>query len=93
MADLFINITYPVGKPHEYKIESNVKDELIPDLLSDFIRGQSGKGKDEKEAIEREVYNLRLTVDLSFDIFNLTHDCGNEGLALGIIMDVFRRME
>lgn len=91
MPDLYMDITFPLKDPAKFTHETNIKPELVGDILAEFIRSQQGSGEDKNPPVEREVYKLRLELNLSFDNFKLKHDCGNEGLALGIVMDVFKR--
>jgi len=92
MSDLFIDITYPVDHPEQHKVETNIKAELLKGFLLDpVLRGMMGKGADAREAADRDVYHVRVTCDLSHDDVRVTHDCGNDGLMTGILMDVAGR--
>jgi hypothetical protein len=96
MADLYIDIEYRFAKPVDgprVVIGTNVKRELVGDLLADCIRDQAGRGLDERKAVERDVYHIRIEVDLSCDEFTTTSDTGNDGLTCGIVLDVFRRLD
>jgi hypothetical protein len=85
----YIDIEYTIGG--KYKIKSNIKNKCILDLLWDFIERQLGKGSDGKEPIKRDVYHIRIRVDLN-DIFVFKSDTGSNALTLGIIMDVADRI-
>jgi hypothetical protein len=66
--------------------------ECIEEIVGEFLRGQMGRGKDETPPNEQEVYTIKLTVDLSFDIFKASSDCGNKGLRDGILMYFLRAL-
>lgn len=89
---MYIKITYPINEPDNFSIDTNVKEGYVSDLLTDWVHDQIGKGKDNQQANEQEVYHIEIQVDLSHDIFYLNSDTGNDGLTTGIIMDVLRRM-
>lgn len=72
---------------------TNVKKEALAEVLEGYIRTQIGAGEDKSDPVERDVYHLRLTLDLSDDSFRMTHDCGNEGLCLGITLQALRETE
>jgi hypothetical protein len=93
MSDLYINITYPVNKPDEYKIESNIREELLSDMLCELIQSQIGTEEDKRKAKKRKIYHIRIDLDLNYDEFEITSDTGNKGLTTGIVMDVIARMK
>ena len=96
MADLWIDIEYRFAKPVDgprVVIRTNVKHELVSDLLSDWIRDQMGRGSDDRKAVERDFYHIRIEVDLCCDEFTTTSDTGNYGLTCGIVLDVSRRID
>ncbi len=84
--DLYTEITYDInlGIP---LIRTNLKEDKIDEFLTEYIRFQIGKGEDKSEAKKRDVYNIKIECDLSFDIFSIKSDTGNKGLTTGIIMD------
>ena len=89
MADysLFIEIAYDIKKDKS-KINTNVKREQVPDLLSEFLRTQMGQGADSRKAKERNVYYIKVEIDLSYDSFRVTDDTGNKSLRDGILLRV-----
>jgi len=92
MSDIYMKVTYPIETPDEFQIETNAKPEVVGDLLGEFIHGQVGAGADNRPAIERNVYEITLSVDLSDDTWTVNHNCGNRGLREGILMDVMSRI-
>ena len=87
---LYIEITY---SENDFEIDTNIKDELVSDVLCEYIHSIVGDGHvDNREAIERDVYTIRITLDLTYDTFEVTADTGNDGLTTGIIMDVIKRL-
>jgi len=73
--------------------ETNVRKEALSEVLEGYIRTQIGAGEDTGDPVQRNVYHLRLTLDVSDDSFRMSHDCGNEGLCLGIVLQALRETE
>lgn len=90
--DLFIDIKYPVEKPQDFKIESNIKEEKRADILMDFLRSQMGAGVDGSVPNEHDVYHIRIELDLTEDTFRASSNVGNLGLRDGILMDIVKRL-
>lgn len=83
---LYLDMSYNL-KANTLTIEdTNVKRECIDDLLSEWIRGQTGQGKDDSQPAIKDEYRLNLQVDLSYDHFRIRSDTGNAGLTAGIIL-------
>jgi len=83
---LYLDMSYNL-KANTLTIEdTNVKRECIDDLLSEWIRGQTGQGKDDCQLAIKDEYHLNLQVDLSYDYFRIRSDTGNAGLTAGIIL-------
>jgi hypothetical protein len=95
MSDLVMTLRYDMkdGSFTWDEARTNVKPEVRGELITDFLHSQIGSGKDPNPAVEREVYEIRISVDLSCDRFSVQHDCGNMGLCDGILMDVLRRLD
>jgi len=89
VSRLYLNVTYNV-KTDTFEVASDIKPEMQGEVLADFIHGQVGAGVDESPRTEREVYSIRLQLDLSDDTFYVEHNCGNKGLRDGILMRVLR---
>lgn len=87
MELLFIDIEY-TGPTGEYKLDTNVREEYVNDLLETWLQGQIGRGKDTAEANELDTYHIHITCDLSYDVLNVRSDTGNKSLTCGIIMTV-----
>ncbi|KKN19846.1 hypothetical protein LCGC14_0941720 [marine sediment metagenome] len=84
---LNLTVTYDV-KADTFVVNSDIKPEMRREVLADFIRSQIGAGKDDTPVVERDVYTIKLQLDLSDDTFYVEHDCGNKGLRDGILMHV-----
>lgn len=89
---LNIRIAFPINDPAGFKIETDVKDGYVAELIGDFLRGQIGAGADPSPADERDIYTIHIQLDLNGDVWHCKHDCGNLGLRDGILMDVMRRL-
>lgn len=89
---LTAKIIYPLtGTP---SILTNVRQERVAELLTDWLRAQMrGQGPDEHAAEEREVYQITISVDLTEDTFFTWSDTGNEALTTGIVAQVIRLVE
>jgi hypothetical protein len=73
-----------------FKETTTAKPEAISEIIEAFLMGEVGAGVDNSPANEREVYSIRLDLDLDGDVFHVTSDCGNLGLRDGILMSVLR---
>ena len=94
MSKLHIEITYPMQPPEFPSIRTDVKPELVADLLGTWIHGtQTGQGKDETEAVDREEYHISITLDVADDSFITKSDTGNAGLTCGIVLDVMNKIK
>jgi hypothetical protein len=89
---LFIKINFYLERPDQFQIESNIKQEMIPDVLAEFIRSQAGKGPDERPSRDQAEYKITLKLDLNTDTFYLSSDTGNDALALGIISHIYNKL-
>jgi len=85
MSDLAIDLKYDI-KNDKFYVRTNVKQDKVADLVSTFLQGQVGAGKDEREAADRSVYSIKMRVDLSDDSFETSSDTNNYGLRDGILM-------
>jgi hypothetical protein len=89
---LNIRVIYPLEHPEQLRIETDVKDELVAELVGEFLLTQVGAGEDPSKAEKRDTYTIHLQLDLNGDVWYCKHDCGNKGLRDGILMDVVRRL-
>ncbi len=92
MSDITLEITYPVEKPEESKIQTNARPEAIEEILSTWLTGQQGEGKDESKENQLSEYTIVIELDLSDDSFVTRSNTGNKGLTAGILMDVLKRL-
>jgi hypothetical protein len=93
MSILTVSFTYPINDPGAFGYDSQFRSEQLNSILVDFIRSQSSQGPDLRPADDRDIYKLTLALNLQGDSFSLQHDCGNDSLALGIILDLNRRID
>jgi hypothetical protein len=85
MSDpLFIEIKYNI-KNDSFETNSNIKEEKIVEIVLEYLRTQIGLGKDDRTAADKDIYSLRLELDLSEDHFKLAHDTNNMSLSMGIL--------
>lgn len=88
---LGLEIEYKVATD-EYKIISNIKDDQLKEVMSEWLRSQMGAGPSTGEAEEKEVYHIRIELDLDGDVFTVRSDTGNESLTCGIVGHVLEKM-
>jgi len=94
-AILYAKFTFTFGeKGTSYKlVGTNMTDAGVVSLLENYLHGIVGAGKDSHEAIKRDTYKITVAVDLSYDEFTITHDCGNLGLLAGILSSILAEFE
>ena len=90
---LLIDITFDIKDPEKSVIKTNVKEELVEGMINDWLRHQFGRGEDTRQANEKDVYSIKIGLDLSDDTFLVESDTGNVGLTCGIVMDVSQRLD
>ncbi len=90
---VFIKIMYDSKREVIAIGDTNIKDERISDFLTDYLTEQIGKGKDERKVVDKDIYEVIVTLDLSEDIFHVNSDTGNDSLTTGIIMGLVARLE
>ncbi len=90
---IYIKVTFPINDPKNFKIETNAKPECVGDLIGDFLHMQIGQGRDDSQPdVDRKIYHIDLSVDLTDDTWHTSHDTGNKGLRDGILMHVFQEI-
>lgn len=90
--DIVIEMTFDM-KAETVQIRTNAKREVLGELIGDYLHAQVGTGKDPSPAIERDVYNIAIGVELNDDSWGSSHDCGNKGLREGILMRVLQLLD
>jgi hypothetical protein len=89
-SSLFLAVTCDTSDGRFF-VETNIKDEHVPEIIAEFLRTQLGKGADARVPREGSICRIRLDLDLSEDRFSAKDDCGNLSLRDGILLDVVRR--
>jgi len=85
MHQLTTKLRYTVDQD-KFEIQSDLKEERISEVLSDYLRSQMGTGPDENQTRnELPVYEITITLDLENDIYHVTSNTGNQSLTVGII--------
>ncbi len=90
MGKLSVTFTYPMTGA--FKVDTDMKASYVPDVIEAYIQDVMGNGKDATSAKELEVYHITLEIDLTDDTITIMYDCGNKGLANGILMDILGRL-
>lgn len=95
-TDLVLEIHYKLPDdpkvPESFTISGNVKEERRKDVLDEFLRTQLGAGRDDSPPNRKEEFCICITCDLSSDTFRVKHDCGNDGLMTGLVMEVAKKL-
>lgn len=89
---LFMDIAYDTNK-NTFKITGNLNKVGQKTILETFLLYQVGAGEDNSKANEREVYNIRFEVDLSYDDIRVSDNIGNKGLRDGILVEVYKKLD
>jgi len=92
-ADVLIKIFYNLREPLKTKIQTNAKPEELGSLLEAYISSQFSKGRDDREAAEKEHYEIIIGLDMSDDTFYVKSDTGNKGLTCGIVIWIFGNLK
>jgi len=87
---LYIDILYHVEE-NKYDLDTDIKEAMLPEVLSDYLRAQMGKGRDNREPNRHESFHIRIELDLTEDTFKTQSDTGNAGLTTGIVMNVLEQ--
>jgi len=69
----------------KFKVDGNIKPGLQKDFVSDFLMTQIGAGEDFNEAETRDVYTIKINLNIESDEYLVEHNCGNKGLRDGIL--------
>lgn len=71
-------------------VGTNMKRELIPEFLSDYLREvHQGASHDDRKVAKLDKYHVRVECDLfNEDRFTTKSDTGNKGLTAEIVMSV-----
>jgi len=81
---LKLTLKYDV-KNDSFEVISDIKKEKILEVALEFLRTQMGKDSDDREATEREVYEIDILLDLETDEFHVSHNANNDSLMTGIL--------
>ncbi len=92
-ADIVVEIHYDLKKPEQTIIKTNARKEALEEILEAWLLDQVGRGQDGRQPARRDVYLVRIGLDLSDDTFFTESDTGNSALTCGLIMDVLARLE
>lgn len=87
MTDLFLKLKYDVNKDEFDESETNIKKEKISDIVAETIRLYQHKDFSSVSLADDhkvEIFEIKITVDLSFDRFSLSTNGSNE-ITLGIL--------
>lgn len=74
-------------------VRSDAKQERVADFLVDYIRDvHFGSGEDNKPPAPGNNFNIKISLDIGTGQWKDEHDCGNEGLACGIVFEAIRQV-
>ncbi len=89
---MYIRIIYYVKKEHICIVDTNIKKEIIRDVLCEWILEQIGSGVGEKKYIKRDAYEILITCELTKDTFRTKSDTGNNSLTTGIVLRLINQL-
>jgi len=75
-------------RSNEYTIDSLLTKEGVVELLEEYLRRQIGTGRDEREPIIKDAYNITLHWYPRDDRISSSYDTNNKGLRDGILLYV-----
>lgn len=90
--DVLIKLDFDMEHPEKSVIRTNARPEALEEILGAWIQDQMGRGKDPSPPVERSRYAITIGLRVADDAFATESDCGNKGLATGIVLDVFQRL-
>ena len=88
----FIKLCYTINKD-EYQLETDLKDEKVADIISDFLRTQMGLGNGTGEPNNLPVYEIEIDLDLTDDSFRIKSNTGNDSLTTGIVAHNLQKLK
>ncbi len=90
--NLFLEIIFPILNPEGYSFHTDIKPEHVKEVLEAFLDYQTGKGYEDVDHLEQDIYTIKIHLDLTDDTFQVTHNCGCLGLMMGILLEVLNLM-
>lgn len=92
-VDILIVLDYPMDEPAKAVIRTNANTEGLREVLECWIRHQGGRRPDDREPIIRDRHEVKIGLCVAEDAFATEHNCGNHGMACGLIMDAYLRLD
>lgn len=86
---LTLGIKFDINKD-KVEFYGNINEDGMEAIITNWIQGQIGKGKDNTPANQRDVYNIEIDWYPEDDRLVCRHNCGNKGLREGILMRVLQ---
>ena len=77
---IIFDLTYDI-KNDLVLVDTNIQ----PKYLESFFRSQMGEEIDSTPPSTKDVYHVKIQFNLETNVFTMTSDTGNNGLALGIL--------
>ena len=88
---LTLNIKYYINSD-QFEVGGNVNRKGREELVSTFLRGQIGAGKDDSKPNEKDTYNTQLKWYPENDRIEVRSDTGNKGLRDGILVHYLKNL-
>ena len=73
-------------------MKEEVYEEIIEEVISDFLIRQMGKGADDREPNEQDIYHITLRWYPANGDFKVGSDTGNKGLRDGILSYILTQL-
>jgi len=89
---LTLDIQYHINSD-QFEVGGNVNREGREELVSTFLKGQMGSGKNDSKPNEQDTYKIRLKWYPENDRIEVWGDTGNKGLRDGILMHYLKNLD
>ncbi len=88
MVDVMTILRYDAKDDSKCCMYTNVRVEAIQEVLENYVQSQtgSGNGKESPGFVDRDLYTVKIGLELEDDVFYTESDTGNKGLTVGIAM-------
>ncbi len=94
-TDILVQIKYNMSEPRGTVIRTNVKQDVVKDVLVAWLLDQVGGGliRDLRGSDKKNEYNVSIKFDLIDGNFYISSDTGDSGLTVGIVAYVSQNLD
>jgi hypothetical protein len=91
-SDISLKLFYDFHK-NNFKIKTNLKGEMINEILSECYRATLNSKPDYRKPNKRDIYNINISLDLSCDDFLIFSNTGNNTLTYELLRESINNWE